>query len=216
MRNTKPKQERQKEIIDVALQLFLEKGYEKTSIKDITEKMNIATGLFHYYFSSKEDVLIKCAYLNSQLITEELQLETFFEGKGNAVEKINLLMSQVLRNISEKNNIIKDGAKINQSLLLDRITYITLDIIIKKLVEFIKEGNEEKIFDCCYPQETAEILVYGFERMFRNQKEKDNSLKDTTLDEYFIQNQYKLTDIFEKLLCIKGNYHFQFSEYKKT
>lgn len=216
MRNTKPKQERQKEIIDAALQLFLEKGYEKTSIKDITEKMNIATGLFHYYFSSKEDVLIKCAYLNSQLITEELQLETFFEGKGNAVEKINLLMSQVLRNISEKNNIIKDGVKINQSLLLDRITYITLDIIIKKLVEFIKEGNEEKIFDCCYPQETAEILVYGFERMFRNQKEKDNSLKDTTLDEYFIQNQYKLADIFEKLLCIKGNYHFQFSEYKKT
>ena len=94
MRNTKPKQEKQKEIMDAALQLFLEKGYEKTSIKDITEKMNIATGLFHYYFSSKEDVLIKCAYLNSQMITEELQLETFFEGKGNAVEKINLLMSQ--------------------------------------------------------------------------------------------------------------------------
>ncbi len=100
MRNSK--REKQKEIMDTALQLFLEKGYEKTSIKDITEKMNIATGLFHYYFSSKEDVLIKCAYLNSQMITEELQLETFFEGKGNAVEKINLLMSQVLHNVSEK------------------------------------------------------------------------------------------------------------------
>ena len=179
MRNSK--REKQKEIIDTALQLFLEKGYEKTSIKDITEKMNIATGLFHYYFNSKEDVLIKCAYLNSQMITEELQLETFFEGKGNAVEKINLLMSQVLHNVSEKNDIIKDSAKINQSLLLDRITYITLEIIITKLVEFIKEGNDEKIFDCPYPQQTAEILVYGFERMFRKQKEKDEGLKDCIL-----------------------------------
>ena len=34
MRNTKPKQEKQKEIMDAALQLFLEKGYEKTSIKN--------------------------------------------------------------------------------------------------------------------------------------------------------------------------------------
>lgn len=212
MRNSKPKQEKQKEIMDTALQLFLEKGYEKTSIKDITEKMNIATGLFHYYFSSKEDVLIKCAYLNSQMITEELQLETFFEGKGNAVEKINLLMSQVLHNVSEKNDIIKDSAKINQSLLLDRITYITLEIIITKLVEFIKEGNDEKIFDCPYPQQTAEILVYGFERMFRKQKEKDEGLKDCILSEYFMQNQYKLADMFKKLLCMKQEYHFQFNK----
>lgn len=216
MRNTKPKQEKQKEIIDAALQLFLEKGYEKTSIKDITEKMNIATGLFHYYFSSKEDVLIKCAYLNSQIITEELQLETFFEGKGNAVDKINLLMSQVLHNVAERNDIIKDSAKINEALLLDRITYITLDIIITKLVEFIKEGNNEKIFDCPCPQETAEILVYGFERMFRNQKEKDSSLRDMTLSEYFIQNKYKLAEMFERLLCIKYDYHFQFEEYEKV
>ena len=107
MRNSKTAQERRKEIMDVALQLFLEKGYEKTSIKDITEKMHIATGLFHYYFHSKEDVLIECAALNSQMITEELELETFFDGKGNAVEKINLLMSQVLHNVSEKSKIIK-------------------------------------------------------------------------------------------------------------
>ncbi len=96
--------------------------------------------------------------------------------------------------------------------MLDRITYITLEIIITKLVEFIKEGNDEKIFDCPYPQQTAEILVYGFERMFRKQKEKDESLKDCTLSEYFMQNQYKLADMFKKLLCMKQEYHFQFNK----
>ena len=118
--------------------------------------------------------------------------------------------------LQKRNDIIKDSAKINQSLLLDRITYITLDIIITKLVEFIKQGNDEKIFDCPCPQETAEILVYGFERMFRKQKKKDNSLKDMRLSEYFMQNKYKLASMFEKLLCMKYDYHFQFEEYERV
>ncbi len=207
----KLKQDKQKEIIDTALQLFLEKGYEKTSIKDITEKMNIASGLFHYYFDSKEDVLMKCAVLNSEMITEELKLETFFEGKGNAVEKINLLMSQVLHNVAERNKIIKDTTKINETLLLDRIMYITLDIIIKKLIEFIEEGNQEQIFDCTYPQQTAEIFVYGLERLFRKDKER-KKCKDMPLNEYFLQNQQQFAEMFSNLVRMKGNYQFQFDE----
>ncbi len=206
------KQDKQKEIMDTALQLFLEKGYEKTSIKDITEKMNIAAGLFHYYFDSKEDVLIKCALLNSEILTEELKLETFFEGKGNAVEKINLLMSQVLHNVAERNKIIKDTTKISETLLLDRIMYITLDIIIKKLVEFIEEGNQEQIFDCPYPQQTAELFVYGLERLFRKEKERNECSKDMLLNEYFLQNQNKFAKMFRNLVCMKGNYYFQFDE----
>ncbi len=212
MRNSKPAEERRKEIIDVALQLFLEKGYEKTSIKDITEKMHIATGLFHYYFRSKEDVLIACAALNSQMITEELELETFFDGKKNAVEKINLLMSQVLYNVSEKSKIIKekDSTKINASLLSDRIACNTLDIIIKKLVEFIKEGNEEGIFCCAYPQEAAEVFVYGFQRQFHKQKEREEALKEVTLSQYFIKNEKKFAQLFANMLCMKKEYCFDF------
>ena len=210
MRNSKPAQERRKEIIDVALQLFLEKGYEKTSIKDITEKMHIATGLFHYYFHSKEDVLIECAALNSQMITKELELETFFDGKGNAVEKINLLMSQVLHNVSEKSKIIKDSAKINQSLLSDRIICTTLDIIVKKLIEFIEEGNQEGIFCCHYPKEAAELFVYGFQKQFQKEKERNEALKDITLSEYFVKNEKKFAELFSHMLCMKKEYGFDF------
>jgi hypothetical protein len=52
--------------------------------------------------------------------------------------------------------------------------------------------------------------------MFRKQKEKDNSLKDMRLSEYFMQNKYKLASMFEKLLCMKYDYHFQFEEYEKV
>jgi AcrR family transcriptional regulator len=44
-------------IIDAALTLFLENGYEKTTVRMITEKSDTVTGSFYHYFSSKEDLV---------------------------------------------------------------------------------------------------------------------------------------------------------------
>ncbi len=54
MRISKEPAERKQEIIDTAMRLFYEKGYEKTSISDIAKEMNVAQGLFYRYFPSKE------------------------------------------------------------------------------------------------------------------------------------------------------------------
>ena len=44
------------EIIAAALELFLEKGYEGTSVRMIQKKVGSEIGLFYYYFSSKDEV----------------------------------------------------------------------------------------------------------------------------------------------------------------
>ena len=54
MRITKEPEVRKQEIIDTALELFGEKGYEKTSITDIAKAMGVAQGLCYRYFLSKE------------------------------------------------------------------------------------------------------------------------------------------------------------------
>ena len=59
-RITKLPEERRKEIIDTAIKLFYEKGYEKTTISDIAKEINVAQGLCYRYFPSKE-VLFDCA-----------------------------------------------------------------------------------------------------------------------------------------------------------
>lgn len=51
------RQEKQKLIEDTALLLFADKGYEATSISDITKSANISKGLMYHYFSSKEELL---------------------------------------------------------------------------------------------------------------------------------------------------------------
>lgn len=53
-RITKAPDERRKEILNTAMKLFYEKGYEKTSISDIAKEMNVAQGLCYRYFPSKE------------------------------------------------------------------------------------------------------------------------------------------------------------------
>lgn len=49
---------RKRRVIQVALQLFLERGYVQTSIQDIIEHAEISKGTFYNYFSSKDDCLI--------------------------------------------------------------------------------------------------------------------------------------------------------------
>ena len=45
------------EILDVALQLIYSKGYEKMTIQDILDQLQISKGAFYHYFDSKIEVL---------------------------------------------------------------------------------------------------------------------------------------------------------------
>lgn len=49
--------EKKKAILDVALQLFAEKGYAATSTNEIVKEASISKGLLYNYFESKEDIL---------------------------------------------------------------------------------------------------------------------------------------------------------------
>lgn len=46
-------------ILDVAFRLFMEKGYEHTSIQDIINHLGgLSKGAIYHHFKSKEDILV--------------------------------------------------------------------------------------------------------------------------------------------------------------
>ncbi|MGW1892025.1 TetR/AcrR family transcriptional regulator [Streptomyces sp. NPDC002004] len=45
-------------IQDVALELFSEQGYEKTSLREIAEHLEVTKAALYYHFKTKEDILI--------------------------------------------------------------------------------------------------------------------------------------------------------------
>ncbi|MDQ8707773.1 helix-turn-helix domain-containing protein [Streptomyces sp. LHD-70] len=44
-------------IQDVALELFAERGYEKTSLREIAERLEVTKAALYYHFKTKEDIL---------------------------------------------------------------------------------------------------------------------------------------------------------------
>ncbi len=53
------KKSRQEEVYATAAKLFATKGYHATRVQDIADELGILKGSLYYYFSSKEDLLVK-------------------------------------------------------------------------------------------------------------------------------------------------------------
>lgn len=53
----KQNRERRQKLLDSSVELFIEKGYFNTAVRDIINRSGLGTGTFYNYFTDKEDVL---------------------------------------------------------------------------------------------------------------------------------------------------------------
>ncbi len=90
-RRERKKDETRRRIFEVAVELFRSKGFEETTVDEITEKADVARGTFFNYFPTKESVL---AYLSeSRLVdAEEHAAELFASPKPARVKLIDLFL----------------------------------------------------------------------------------------------------------------------------
>ena len=86
MRIVKKPEERRAEMVAAASRLFAQQGFVRTSVAEIVAAVDVAKGLFYYYFTTKDDMVKAvvegyCSYLG----TVAAQIA---EGEGTAREKI--------------------------------------------------------------------------------------------------------------------------------
>jgi AcrR family transcriptional regulator len=53
------KRNRQEEVLEVAVEIFHEKGYASTSIQDVADRVGVLKGSLYHYIDSKEDLLAR-------------------------------------------------------------------------------------------------------------------------------------------------------------
>src|SRR5262245_26895991 len=63
-KNEAPRRERRgdetrERIVDVALEMFNERGYERTSLREIAERLGVTKAALYYHCRSKEDILLE-------------------------------------------------------------------------------------------------------------------------------------------------------------
>src|SRR2546423_15701713 len=52
-----PRTDTRSRIQAIALELFAEQGYEKTSLREIAERLGVTKAALYYHFKSKEDIV---------------------------------------------------------------------------------------------------------------------------------------------------------------
>lgn len=78
-RSIKDRLETRDRIVDAAYRTLVKSGYHQTSVKDIANAAGVAPGLVHYYFETKEDLLVAaieygCSSLESEWADRGLSL----------------------------------------------------------------------------------------------------------------------------------------------
>ncbi|MDF2820103.1 MAG: transcriptional regulator TetR family [Clostridiales bacterium] len=161
MKTIKDGEERRREILDVARKLFINKGYDKTSINDILSIVDIAKGTFYYYFTSKEEVL------------EAIILEIVEDGarraelilKDKSVPLVNRIMMAIMAQAPEfegSDEIKEELHKVENAKLEQLYLKAMLKRMTSVLQEPVIEGMERDIFHLEYPTECIEsILLLG-------------------------------------------------------
>jgi AcrR family transcriptional regulator len=86
-------------ILDIALDLFIRKGYAETSLREIAEALRFSKAAIYYHFESKQDILL-ALHMRLHTMTEGvLPLLLATAGSGDAWEHlVDLLIGIALRN----------------------------------------------------------------------------------------------------------------------
>jgi AcrR family transcriptional regulator len=93
MTKNESKQKRMSDIIHAALDEFLEKGYETTSMEAIALRAGISKGGLYHHFKSKDEILL---YVNQKLDEPINQIKQEALKKTSAVEALTLYLKKYL------------------------------------------------------------------------------------------------------------------------
>ncbi|MDI9469752.1 MAG: TetR/AcrR family transcriptional regulator [Bacillota bacterium] len=158
MRVVKPAEERRNEILDVAEQLFVEKGFDNASTNDIIHKIGIARGTLYYHFESKEEIL--------DAIVERMGHERIARAAAIIADRNVPLLERLTGAVLALNldsgvgvEVLEQMHKPQNALLHQKMQDSMIEGVVPLFAKLIAEGNEIGIFDTKYPSEAAEMIV---------------------------------------------------------
>jgi len=155
--NSKEAEERKKEILDVAEELFTAKGYESTSTTDILERVGIARGTLYYHFKSKEEILDALIDRIIQGMVSNIRLA--LSDKSTALQKLISFVGAMKVDSAIGKEITDYAHKPQNALMHQKIQNSLLEVLTPIAAEIIKEGIKEGIVSTNYPEEAAEMLL---------------------------------------------------------
>ena len=157
-RIVKEPEERKEELLQIGIRFFLQGGSKNMSVQNIVKEANVATGLFYYYFKTKEDFIEQALerYANDYFV----DLNKIVGDKSISVlDRLNLLLNQSYARFHKVGKI--NGDEMFNTPWHFALESMMVQRLYKSIIEFVAEGMESGDFRIVEPGITALYLVCG-------------------------------------------------------
>ena len=209
------------EILDVALQLVYSKGYEKMTIQDILDQLQISKGAFYHYFDSKGDVL---QALIERMVVEQMEpllLSIVRDPHLTALEKLQGYFDTAVSWKTAKKELMLQLTKVwysdENALARQKMLGLMVKHVTPLFMQIIHQGAQEGVFTTLYPEYAGQVIINlvqplgdTFAQMLLSEEAKHSTLQraETLIVAY--------NDAVERILgAPKGTIHLMDTEMLK-
>ncbi len=165
-RQTKNPEERRKDLINAAEELFAERSFIDTTVSDIVKKLGVAQGTFYYYFKSKDEIFT----LILEACWEELLQQisgALRQGPVKATDKLKVIFGYLFMPVAGKVGVDKYFREEQESSEVAKFYHRSFDemrvkVFCSLIQDIVAEGVKAGEFrQLKSPKEITEIIFYG-------------------------------------------------------
>lgn len=166
-------------ILDVAFRLFLEKGYEHTSIQDIIDQLGgLSKGAIYHHFKSKEEILMA---VTDRMTAESNQMLAAIRDRTDLTgkEKLKTIFKASI-NRPVQNDIFTAAPNFsNNPRLLCSLLHETIhDAAPNYILPILEQGVADGSIQTDYPAELAELILLAA-NVWMNPMIFDNTMEES-------------------------------------
>ena len=147
-------------ILDVAFRLFMEKGYEHTSIQDIINNLGgLSKGAIYHHFKSKEDILVA---VTDKMTAESNQMLTVIRDRSDlsGKEKLRTIFRESISRPVQDDIFTVAPDFHNNPKLLFSLLHDTIDNAAPNyILPIIRQGILDGSIKTDYPEQLAELIL---------------------------------------------------------
>jgi AcrR family transcriptional regulator len=104
----RPRGTTRERILDVALDLFTEHGYDATSLREVADALGFTKAAIYYHFERKEDILLALHLRMHELGTEGLaRLVKLSEEGGAAIDSLVAVLDEFIEQVVENRKLFQ-------------------------------------------------------------------------------------------------------------
>ena len=146
--------ETRKKILEVSKDLFLEKGFDNTSIQDIIYGLGgLTKGVIYHHFESKQEILQSIIRENNQEILN-------YNWRGDTgLEKIQNSLMDAFSNFEQQRLVYSASIKLRSPRLLGEQYLSLFSDFLPEIRERVYEGVKDESIKTEYPEELADLIV---------------------------------------------------------